>query len=217
MSLFDAEFYDFNVHAHSLDSIAALASVAKRYGYVGIAIVNSTIPEIALSEDFAVYSGVEIICKPSKLRNEIRKHEGKVLIIKGSDEDTSRTAVETEGLDILLQPVKFNHVLAKAASDNAIVLGFNMGSIIHKRGGARVRELITMRTNLKYARKYNLRMMLTNNAYSVYDIRTPKEMAALASLFGMTAKEAVDAMSATPAWIIRRKSPEYIQKGIEII
>jgi len=33
----------------------------------------------------------------------------------------------------------------------------------------------------------------------------------------MTEHEAVDAMSATPLNILRRKSPDYIQEGIEII
>jgi RNase P/RNase MRP subunit p30 len=42
-------------------------------------------------------------------------------------------------------------------------------------------------------------------------------MAALASLFGMTEEEAVGAMSAAPLDILRRKSPDYIQEGIEII
>lgn len=222
MSLFDAKFYDISIHPmpDSLDSITKLAFEAKRYGYSGIAVINSTI-NIYLAnkpENFSIYSGVEISCKPSKLRDEIKKHkESKdILIVRGDKEEFTRAAVETEGLDIILQPVKFNHVLAKIASDNSIALGFDMGSVIRMRGEERIRELTVMRTNLKYARKYNLQMILTGNPYCHYDLRSPREMAALACLFGMASKEAVDAMSATPLEILKRKSPDYIQEGIEI-
>ncbi len=223
MPLFDAKFYDLNVHPipDSLASITRLAFEAKRYGYSGIAVLNSTIDLDTANkpENFSIYSGIEISCKSSKLRDEIKKHKEKtdILMVRGGDEEFTRAAVETARLDILLQPVKFNHVLARIASDNSITLGFNIGSLIRRQGEARIRELIIMSSNLKYARKYNMRMVITSDSYSNYDLRSPREMAALASLFGMTAKEAVDAMSTNPLEILRRKSPDYIQEGIEII
>ncbi|VVB94451.1 Ribonuclease P protein component 3 [uncultured archaeon] len=219
MSLFNSRFYDFNVHQDS-NSVAGLAFEAKKYGYCGIALVNSAMPdEEKLPGDFSVYRSIEISGKPSRLREEIKKHKGTeaILTVQGGDEDLNRAAVESEGLDILLQPAQFNNVLAKAASDNSIAIGFNLGSLIRLRGEARVRELMIMRENLKHARKYDLLMILTGNAHSVYGFRSPREMAAIAGLFGMTKEEAVDAMSAAPLEILRRKSPDYIQEGIEII
>ncbi len=222
MSLFDVRFYDFNVHLipESQDSLIIFASEAKRYGYSGIAIVNSKLDSVEnIPANFSVYRSVEISSKHSKLRDEIKKFRGsaEILIARGGDEEFNRAAVETAGLDILLQPAKFNHVLAKAAYDNSVAIGFNAGSIIRLRGEARIRELRMMRTNLKYTRKYGLAMLLTGTPSSRYDIRSPREMAALASLFGMTEEEAVGSMSAAPLDILRRKSPDYIQEGIEII
>jgi ribonuclease P/MRP protein subunit RPP1 len=222
MSLFDVEFYDFNVHLipESQDSLIIFASEAKRYGYSGIAVVNSKLDEAEnILLGFSIHSAIEISCKPSKIRDEIKKYRGsaEILIARGGDEEFNRAAVETAGLDILLQPAKFNHVLAKAAYDNSIGIGFNLGSLIRLRGEVRIRELKMMRMNLKYARKYGLAMLLTCTPSSRYDIRSPREMAALASLFGMTEEEAVGAMSAAPLDILRRKSPDYIQEGIEII
>ncbi|MCZ7384817.1 MAG: ribonuclease P protein component 3 [Candidatus Methanoperedens sp.] len=219
MSLFNSRFYDFNVHKDST-SITELAFGAKKYGYCGIAIVNSAITnEDKLPEDFSIYGSVEISGKPSKLREEIKKHKGTdaILTVIGGDEELNRAAVETEGLDILLQPAQFNNVLAKAASDNSVAIGFNLGSLVRLRGEARVRELMIMRENLKHARKYDLRMILTGTARSIYDFRSPREMAAIAGIFGMTKEEAVDAMSAAPLEILRRKNPDYIQEGIEIL
>ncbi len=218
MSLFDSKFYDFNIHPDPSHSIAQLAHEAKRYGYSGIAIINSEVTgNENLPENCSIYSGVEITGRPSRIREEIKKHKSEIITVPGGHEELNRAALETEGLDILLQPQEFNNVLAKEAGDNSIAIGFNIGSIIHLRGEARIRELMFMRTNLRHARKYNLSMILTCNAHSIYDLRSPREIAALAGLFGMTQKEAVNAMSATPLGILRRKSPEYILEGIEVI
>ncbi len=219
MSLFNTAFYDFNVHPNS-GSVTELAFEAKKYGYSGIAVVNSAkFDEDKLPEDFSIYRCIEISGKPSRLRDEIKKHKDTkaILAVPGGDEELNRAAVETEGLDILMQPAQFNNVLAKAASDNSVAIGFNLGSLIRLRGDARVRELLIMRENLKHARKYELSIILTSSARSVYDLRSPREMAAVAGLFGMSKEEAVDAMSAAPLDILRRKNPDYIQEGIEII
>ncbi len=222
MSLFNTCFYDLFVHSSESQDALIFASAAKRYGYSGIAVLNQkpAVPDMnKMPEDFSIYSAVEVFGKASKLRDEIKKYKdcSDIVIARGRDEELARAAVESERLDMLFQPVKFNNVLAKIASDNSIALGFNIGSIIRLRGEARVRELRIMRTNLMYARKYGLPMVLTSEPYSPYDLRSPREMAALAGLFGMTAREAVDAMSAAPLELLRRKSPGYVREGIEII
>ncbi|MCE8424095.1 MAG: ribonuclease P protein component 3 [Candidatus Methanoperedens sp.] len=217
MSRFGSKFYDFYTHP---DNTSLMAKEGKRYGYSGLAVIGQgTNEKIIFPEDFSIYRGVEIQAKPSRVREEIRKYRESdhILIVEGGEEELNRAAVETEGLDILLHPLEFNNVLAKAASDNSVSIGFNLGLLIRLRGEARVRELKTMRINLKHSRKYKLQLILTSDAHSIYDLRAPREMVAISSLFGMTEKEAVDAMSATPLNILRRKSPNYIQEGIEII
>jgi ribonuclease P/MRP protein subunit RPP1 len=197
-----------------------MAAEAKRYGYSGIVVTNSKInEEILLPDDFSIYKGIEIQAKPSRIREEIKKLKNSniISIVRGGEEEINRAAVESAGLDILLQPLEFNNVLAKAASDNSIAIGFNLGLLIKLRGDARIRELNYMRTIIKHARKYKLEMILTGDPGSVYDLRSPREMTALSSLFGMTQSEAIDAMSVIPIGILRRKSPNYIQEGIEIL
>ena len=217
MSQFDSKFYDFLTHP---DSPGQMAAEAKRYGFSGIVVTNSKINEdILLPDDFSIYKGIEIQAKPSRIREEIKKlkNSNLISIVRGGEEEINRAALESAGLDILLQPLEFNNVLAKAASDNSIAIGFNLGSLIKLKGDARIRELNYMRINVKHARKYKLKMILTSDPGSVYDLRSPREMVAISSLFGMTQSEAIDAMSATPLDILRSKSPFYIQEGIEII
>ncbi len=224
MALFDGKFYDFYTHPAPGDreSVALMTAVAKKYGYSGIAVTNPTPNDLDMADksgNFSIFPAFEIPNKRAKLRDEIkkRKEDASILIVKGTDEHLTREAAETEGLDILLQPQKFNNVLAKIASDNSVTLGFNIGSIIRMRGEARVRELVLMKANLKHARKYDMRMILTGDPHSHYDLRSPREMAAISGLIGMTEKEAFDAMSTTPLGILKRKSPDYVQEGIEII
>jgi len=217
MSLFGSKFYDFYTHP---DDVGLMATEGKRYGYSGITVIGNCANEKTLfPEDFSIHRGIEIQAKPSRIREEIKKYRGSdhILIINGGEEEINRAAVETEGVDILMHPLEFNNVLAKAASDNSVSIGFNLGSLIRLKGVARVRELKTMRINLKHAQKYKLQLILTSDAHSIYDLRAPREMVAISSLFGMTEKEAVDALSVTPLNILRKKSPDYIQEGIEII
>lgn len=217
MSKFDSKFYDFNAHP---DDPGRLAAEAKRYGYSGIVITNSkTNEEIPAPDDFSIYRGIEIQARPSRIREEIKKYRNSnfISIVRGGEEEINRAAVESEGLDILLQPSEFNNVLAKAAADNSIAIGFNLGLLIRLRGDARIRELKNMMTVIRHARRYKFKMILTGDPCTVYDLRSPREMVAISSLFGMTQSEAIAAMSVIPADILRRKSRNYIQEGIEIL
>ncbi|MFA4956428.1 MAG: RNase P subunit p30 family protein [Candidatus Methanoperedens sp.] len=217
MSRFGSKFYDFYTHP---ENVGLMAIEGKRYGYSGIAVIGQDTNEKTIfPEDFSIYRGVKIQAKPSRIREEIKKYRGSdnILIVEGGEEEINRASVETEGLDILMHPLEFNNVLAKAASDNSVSIGFNLGLLIRLQGVERVRELKTMRINLKHARKYKLQLILTSDAHSIYDLRAPREMVAISSIFGMTEKEAVDAMSSTPLNILRRKSPNYIQEGVEIL
>ncbi|MCE8427271.1 MAG: hypothetical protein J5U19_02615 [Candidatus Methanoperedens sp.] len=221
MSLFDARFFDLITHCSNPDSIKKMAFQAKQSGYSGIGILNpsSDISKIDIPDDFSLFSSIEMACKPSAFRDEIRKNKGKknILIVKGKDEDLDRIAVETEGLDILMQPARINNIMAKIAADNSVAIGFNIGSIIRNRGDSRARDLTIMRTNLMHARKYGTQIILTSDSHSPYDIRAPGEIVALSAIFGMTPKEAVIAMSAMPLDIMKKKNFDYLQEGIEIL
>lgn len=217
MSQHHYEFYDFYIPSADPE---AMAKRAKELGFSGIVVTKfDKKTKILIPDEFSVYYGVDIQAMPSKIREEIRKYRNSDLIsiVKGCDEETIRKAAESGSLDILMSPVEFNNVIAKISRDNSVAIGFNLGSIIRQRGQARIKEFQNMRTILKHARKYRLNMVLTNDPESIHDLRSPRDMIAIASLFGMTQSEAVEALSATPDDILRRKNPGYIQEGIELL
>lgn len=222
------KFYDFNVHTtpECEDPPEEMAKTASRYGYAGIAITNHTPhqPQIPDHAKIPVYSGIEIVAKnPSHLRQMIRKHRTKVcvLAVHGGDERINRAALENPDVDILSHPNAdsngLNHVLMRLAAENRVAIEYNLDSIIETRGTRRVRALAGFRHNLKLARKYGAPVILTSNARSVYGLRAPGEMIALASLFGMTVEESVAALSTVPEEIIRRSSENWIMEGVEIV
>lgn len=227
------KFYDLNVHSmpDGESTIEELTSLAKHFGYSGLAITNHSnsgvAPMVAKTEDFEILRGIEIVTtSPSKLHGLIGKYRKNVdvLIVHGGNENINREAVENPNVDVLAHPQMgrhsgLNHILAKSASENNVAIEFNLDAIIKGRGGRRVQTLSNFRTNLNIARKYDVPMLLTSNASSYFDLRAPREMIAVAGLFGMNKDEAVSALSLTAEGIIEKKrlKPGFIREGVEII
>ena len=228
MTIRTRKFYDFSIHTapECSDSPEAMAEIAAVYGYAGIAIMNHTPhqpqkPEMIDHPKIVVYSGIEIVAKnPHHLMQMIGKHRAKVrvLSVHGGNEKINRAALESRAVDILSHPdERLNHVLMRFASENRVAIEFNLDSIIRMRGRARVRALTNFRHNLKLARKYGAPMILASNAQSIYDLRAPREMIALGTIFGMTEDEAIAAISTVPEEIIMRGSENWIMEGVRVV
>ncbi|MDO9516839.1 MAG: ribonuclease P protein component 3 [Methanosarcinaceae archaeon] len=227
------KFYDLNVHSipDGKNTSSEIAALAKHFGYSGIAITNHSNTESKPSgfeaNNLEVFSGIELVSNnPSKLHGLIGKYRNNVdiLIVHGGDEDINRAAVENRNVDILAHPITpkdsgLNHVLAKSASENNVAIEFNLDAIFKGSGGRRVITLSHFRKNVEIARKFDVPMILTSNAVSYFDLRAPREMIALAGLFGMDKDEAVAAISTVPAKIIERNRQDsgFIREGVEVI
>ncbi|MBN2488240.1 MAG: ribonuclease P protein component 3 [Methanosarcinaceae archaeon] len=227
------QFYDLNVHSRpdNESTIEELTALAKHFGYSGLAITNhsntAVDPVATGTEDFEILRGIEIVAtSPSKLHGLIGKYRKNVdvLIVHGGNENINRAAVENPNVDVLAHPQMgrqsgLNHILAKSASENNVAIEFNLDAIIKGRGGRRVQTLSNFRTNLNIARKYDVPMLLTSNASSYFDMRAPREMIAIAGMFGMSKNEAVSALSLTAKGIIQKKrsKPGFIREGVEVI
>jgi ribonuclease P/MRP protein subunit RPP1 len=224
------KYYDLHVHSlpECADSPSRLALVARGYGYAGIAITNHSDYWRKVTGD-DIINGVEIRAKNiPELRKKIGKYRPKVdlLLVHGGDPKINRAAVEDVRVDILAHPengrdIGFNHVLAKSATNNNVAIEFNLDVLIHLRGGLRVKALSDFRRNLKLVRKFSVPVVLTSNAKSHYDLRAPREMVALAGLFGMSEDEAIRALSNVPAEIIERNRERrrlgYVMGGVEVV
>lgn len=219
-------FIDLNVHAYPETDmpVEEMLRVAKRYGYAGIAITNHN-DVLKNKVSNSVFSGVEIRTNSvTELKRKLKHHWGKetLLAVHGGNEKINRAALEDSRVDILAHPCgekgegELNHVLVRYAAENGVAIDFNLNAIIQSsRRSERARILSKMRENLKLVRKYKAPMILTSNARSIYDLRAPREMIALASLFGMRKEEAVHALSDIPTGVLEKKWKK--EKEVEII
>ncbi|MEZ5336155.1 MAG: ribonuclease P protein component 3 [Methanolobus sp.] len=226
-------FYDLNVHTipEGKNTINEMAVLAKRFGYAGIAVTNPSnagkAEKSAVIDGLDIFSGVELKNdNASKLHGQVGKFRknADIIVVHGGSESINRAAVENSNVDILsgfgsMKDNGLNHVLARSASDNNVSISFDLVEIISHKGGRRVRALSNFRKDLKLVRKYDVPFILTANARSVYDLRAPRELMALATLFGMTKEEAVFGLSVIPEQIISRNRPSanYIFEGVKLL
>lgn len=224
-------FFDFHVHGD-----VHLALEAKRLGYNGVALVQSSKnynedklnDTTKIKEDFSIFSGIEIYAKnPEDLKKKIQKFRETVdvLIVNGGNIKINRAACEDPRVDILAHPGKsrrdsgINHILAKKAALNEVAIEFNINSIIKTRLSTRARLLSQFRQILKLQRKFGFPLIITSNAYSLYELRTPGDIITLFECMEMTENEIEDSLSKNPINIIERSKirKNVIVKGARII
>mgnify|MGYP000879207479 FL=1 len=229
------KFYDFCVHAvpDGENTIEQLSTLARHLGYSGIALANhsdklpQSQPVLPTTNEFEVFKGIELVEEnPSKLHGLIGKFRKSVdvLIVHGGSETINRAALENPRVDILNHPAfdksnGLNQVLAKAAAENDVAIGLTLRSLLHSRGPRRVRLLSDLRANLDLARKYDVSLLLSSDAMSCFDLRSPMETLALAEICGLEEGEAIEAITTVPERIISRNlpGPGYIREGIEVL
>jgi ribonuclease P/MRP protein subunit RPP1 len=229
------KFYDFCVYAapDGENTVEQLASLARYFGYYGIAFANSSDkfpqskPVLPSNNEFEIFRGIELVEEnPSKLHGLIGKFRKSVdvLIVHGGSESVNRAALENPRVDILNHPAfdkssGLNQVLAKSAAESDVAIGLTLRPLLHSRGSRRIRLLSDLRANLDLARKYDVSIVLSSGAMSCFDLRSPMETLALAEVCGLEEEEAFEALTVVPESIIsrNRQGPEYIREGIEVI
>ena len=128
---------------------------------------------------------IEIIDVPLKdLRKKINDSTGKI-IIQGGELDINRFAVENKKIDILLSPEKnsrkdlmfsrrsgLNQVLCKLAAKNDVAIGFDFSYLLNSSGKQRARILGRMKQNVKFCKKYGVKMIFSSFARTKYELRS---------------------------------------------
>jgi len=229
------KFYDFCVHGvpDGDNTAAELVALALHFGYSGITLANhsdrspQSWPVLEYPDEFEIFKGIELVEEnPSKLHGLIEKFRKSVdvLIVHGGSETVNRVALENPRVDILNHPAfdksgGLNQVMAKAAAENEVAIGLTLRPLLSTRGSRRIRLLSDLRANLDLARKYEVSVVLSSDAMSCFDLRSPMEALALAEICGLEEDEAIDAMSTVPEKIISRNrpGPGYIREGVEVL
>ncbi|MGD9627039.1 MAG: ribonuclease P protein component 3 [Methanobacteriales archaeon] len=215
------KFYDLHIQGKNFQEDREILKEARRLGYSGAAI---TYPDKSYKEakkalkrleeefqDFEVIKGVSIISEtPRKLRRKVDKFRktADIIIVKGGDPKINRAACEDIRVDILTRPYQnrrdpgINHVHAKAAAENNVAIELNTNDIIRSYLKVRTRLFEYYRDIIKLHRKFHFPIVITSNATSTYDLRTPRDIIALFKCINMQEDEIIDALSTIPRSII---------------
>lgn len=220
-------FFDFHVHGD-----CNVAKEALRLGYEGVAIIQSSKKydpdSIYKNNTSNIFSGVEIYAKnPHDLKRKIKmfREQEDVIIVNGGNLKINRAACEDPRVDILAHPYKsrrdsgMNHIIARKAAENDVAIEFSIGQLIKTRAVLRAKILSYFRDIIKLQHKFGFPIIITSNAYSIYDLRTPEDIIALACCLGMNPKEAEDSLSSIPLNIIDRNKlrKNTVMNGVRIV
>ncbi|OQB28145.1 MAG: Ribonuclease P protein component 3 [Euryarchaeota archaeon ADurb.Bin190] len=97
-----------------------------------------------------------------------------------------------------------------------MAIGFDLSPLIHLRGQARSRWMEALRHNLDLVRKFHLRPAITAGAASHLELRSPRELMALAGVAGFEADEAWEALR-LPGRLLELNRRRWAGPGVEVL
>ena len=225
----------FDLHFHGNENVIR---EAERLGYAGLGLTRyfedcneEFIREFDIlndSSNIIIKKCIEISCKnPEDLRKKVQKSRknSDILMVRGGDLKVNRAACEDQRVDILSQPYRsrrdtgLNHVLARKASENSVAIELNLKILFKTNLRYRYRVISQFRHIIELQRKFKFPLIITTNANSKYDLRSPQDIFALARCFQMTFEELFDAISETPKEIIETNNARdsFIVDGVKTV
>jgi RNase P/RNase MRP subunit p30 len=96
-----------------------------------------------------------------------------------------------------------------------------MKPLLTAEGSARIKLLSCLRKEVAIAQDFHVSMVISSGASSRFLMRTPRDLAALASVFDMDRASALEAVSKNPVAIVKRNrhklSSRFVAPGVRIV
>jgi len=137
-------------------------------------------------------------------------HANNFRIATGGNEGLNRKIVENKSTDILLDPEPkgkdalhyrhsgLNQVICKLANKNKVAIAFSFSRILKADEKERIRLFGKIMQNIRFCRKYKVKMILASFALDKYEMRNAQDLRSFALVIGMTPKEAKEALDFKP-------------------
>ena len=184
-------------------TVARHAATAAEYGFDGVVVRNHSdaradydADRVAAEYGLDVVEGVEIRADD---RSRASGHVGNfrpkttVLLLHGGSNDLNRFAVESDRVDVLAHPMRgrgdFNHVLAKAATDNDVHVEFDLSRVLRDDGGPRVQALQGLRKLRELVEKYDAPYVVSAEPRTHLQMRAPRELLAVGETVGFSREQ----------------------------
>lgn len=241
------EYYDLRIvskHSYGSDTIEEIVKRAEKLELKTICIadrINDVSKFDEIKKEIAetkektnakveILQGVELKAKNAdELRRFVDKFRdiADLIIVTGGELDVNRAACENPKVNILSCPEKqrkdsgLDHVMAKLASENKVAIELCFRDYLQAYKKIRTYVLTHMRRNVLLCQQFETPLIVTSGAENLWDMRSGRELATLATNCGLERERAVRTVTETPRWVIDRvkqiKSPEYVAAGVEIV
>lgn len=223
-------FYEcVKAYPEGSSSASRMALTARNLGYKGIIICNSDPTRIFMLAAAERVTGIEITVGAEVVASNVRALKSRIgtlrtrypfLVVHGVTDEIVRIASEDPNVDLLVYPCESRRPLsiatAKAAKLNQVSIGFDLSPLIYLRGSQRARWLAAVSRNLQLVRKFELSPIITAGAKSHIDLRSPRDLAALAEVAGFGPEEAEEAMS-RQGMLLAQNSRHWVGPGVELL
>jgi RNase P/RNase MRP subunit p30 len=234
-------FADLHLRANVKNEEATerLINRAARFGYSQISIpFTSNLSEDELAKLRAVCreAGVDFISRvdfcpksENELTHFLRKFRRRfeVICIICDNKEAARQAAKDRRVDLLnfssLDHRKrfFDRAEAELASGSLAALEVDVKQLLILEGPPRVRMLTSLRREVAVALEFGVPVVVSSGVGEERLMRTPRDTASLAYLFGMDEASALDAVSTNPSAIVERNRKKlgsrFVAPGISIV
>jgi RNase P/RNase MRP subunit p30 len=234
-------FADLNLHLNQKDLGEPTRIIAKvkalGYDLVGVPFSNET--SIADAQKFRASCSLFSLDLASRVNirprtsNELThilrrvRREFELVCVICESKEVARQAAKDRRVDLLSFPSLdfrkrfFDRAEAELASNCLSAFEIDMKPIIVLDGASRIRFLANLRRETSIATEFHVPVILSSGASEPTLLRRPRELAALAALFGMNEDSALDAVSRNPINIVERNrdklSFKFVAPGIRLV
>ena len=222
-------------HPDGESTVARFAETAGRCGYDGVIVravdADPDYERLRASVSGDLVDAAEVVAPdPQHASGAVgnARTERTVVCVRGGTDALNRFAVEQPRVDVLTRPFVgsgaggddggVNHVLVKAARDNAVHIEVNLGPALRGHGGGRVRHLQKLRRVKRLLDHYDAPYVVSATARSHLQFRAPRELAAVGEEIGLGdewTRRGLDAWGDLVARNRTRLSESFIAPGVK--
>ncbi len=234
-------FCDLHLRANSKDNqdTQQLISKAAHFGYRMISVpFTNQLNESELSQlkAGASQAGVDFVSRANyhpKTENELThflrkfRRRFEVICISCDNKEVARQAAKDRRVDLLnfsnldFRKRFFDRAEAELASSCLAGLEVDVKPLMVMEGPSRVRLLMSLRREVALAQEFHVPLVVSSGVGESRLVRYPRDLASIAYLFGLDEASALDAVSTTPAAIVKRNREKlgnrFVAPGITIV
>ncbi|MCD6092755.1 MAG: hypothetical protein J7J38_01915 [Candidatus Aenigmarchaeota archaeon] len=210
------KYYDLHIEIEN--DAEKVIEYAKMLGFSGIAV---TANPPAHRDEIEIVPCILIKAENKEdMKNEIEKYRNKteLVMVYGGNYEINRAACEDGRVDVLCSPERgrkdsgLDHICVRSASENNVAIEINFNEVLNSKN--RSQSLSFLRRNIYLCNKYNAKIITTSGAKSIWEMRSPRELASLTNLLGLDIKSAIDSVSSVPEGIINTNREKIYGKRI---